>query len=230
VVTVVYGKSLRLTPSTHLRLHTQVFTKSGRSYHTRAPSDSRRPRNKRILDIVDVDTPPWERQGTGFWLDVPERILALMRSKGLRPAEAIHSACHAWMNQFALAAELRTECKAAEKEYKVVASKRKRPARYGGMERAVLISLTVTWVGLCFTTRAARAVPRYKGSITVGSVARLFHDVTGGGDHTHIQLLRFCVKPTMSSRAVHARTAVLIVSPRSFSCLDVTSRSRARRL
>ncbi|KAG8217199.1 hypothetical protein J3R82DRAFT_5282 [Butyriboletus roseoflavus] len=86
-------------------------------------------RNKRILDVVDVDTPPWERQGTGFWLDVPKPILALMRSKGLRPAEAIHSACHAWMNQFALAAELKTECKAAEKEYKVATSKRKRPAR-----------------------------------------------------------------------------------------------------
>ncbi|KAF8556873.1 P-loop containing nucleoside triphosphate hydrolase protein [Imleria badia] len=86
-------------------------------------------RNRRILDVVDVDTPPWERQATGFWLDVPKPILALMRSKGLRPAEAIHSACHAWMNQFALAAELRTECKAAEKEYKVSESMRKRPAR-----------------------------------------------------------------------------------------------------
>lgn len=81
------------------------------------------------MDAVDVDTPPWERQGTGFWLDVPKPILTLMRSKHLRPAEAIHSACHAWMNQFALAGELRTECKAAEKEYKVLESRRKRPAR-----------------------------------------------------------------------------------------------------
>ncbi|KAG9318135.1 DEAD H helicase [Chiua virens] len=86
-------------------------------------------RNKTILDVVDVDTPSWERQGTGFWLDVPEPILALLRSKGLRPAEAIHSACHAWMNQFTLAAELKTECKAAEKEYKASTSARKRPAR-----------------------------------------------------------------------------------------------------
>ena len=130
MVTVVYGKSLRLTSSTHLRLRTQAFTRSGRSYPARThPVTHVDPRNKRILDVVDVDTPPWERQSTGFWLDVPERILALMRSKGLRPAEAIHSACHAWMNQFALAAELRTECKAAEKEYKTVASRRKRPAR-----------------------------------------------------------------------------------------------------
>ncbi|KAF8126549.1 DEAD H helicase [Boletus edulis] len=107
VVTVVYGKSL----------------------HIRDPLGFYKIRNKRILDVVDVDTPSWERQSTGFWLDVPKPILALMRSKGLRPAEAIHSACHAWMNQFALAAELKTECKAAEKEYKVTASKRKRPAR-----------------------------------------------------------------------------------------------------
>ncbi|KAH7889934.1 DEAD H helicase [Phlebopus sp. FC_14] len=86
-------------------------------------------RNKKILDVVDVDTPPWERQGTGFWLDVPKNILALMRTKGLRPAEGIHSACHAWMNCFALAADIRTECKAAEKEYKVSETRRKRPAR-----------------------------------------------------------------------------------------------------
>ncbi|KIJ60621.1 hypothetical protein HYDPIDRAFT_32044 [Hydnomerulius pinastri MD-312] len=86
-------------------------------------------RNKKILDVVDIDTPPWERHGSGFWLDVPKSILDLMRSKGFRPAEAIHSACHAWMNYFALATELRTECKAAEKEYKISETKRKRPAR-----------------------------------------------------------------------------------------------------
>ncbi|KAF9234482.1 P-loop containing nucleoside triphosphate hydrolase protein [Melanogaster broomeanus] len=86
-------------------------------------------RNKKILDTVYIDTPPWERQGFGFWLDVPKNVLSFMRAKGLRPAEAIHAASHAWMNQFALAAELRTECKAAEKEYKLAESQRKRPAR-----------------------------------------------------------------------------------------------------
>ncbi|KIJ17065.1 hypothetical protein PAXINDRAFT_111778 [Paxillus involutus ATCC 200175] len=86
-------------------------------------------RNKKILDTVDVYTPPWERQGSGFWFDVPKSVLTLLRSKDLQPAGAIHSACHAWMNHFALAAELRTECKAAEKEYKASESARKRPAR-----------------------------------------------------------------------------------------------------
>jgi len=46
------------------------------------------------------------------------------------PAAAIHSACHAWMNHFALAIDLRTECKAPEKEFKATQSQRKRPARY----------------------------------------------------------------------------------------------------
>ncbi|KAL4065341.1 P-loop containing nucleoside triphosphate hydrolase protein [Scleroderma citrinum] len=84
---------------------------------------------KSILDVVDIDTPPWERHGTGFWLDVPRNILDLMRSKKVIPAAAIHSACHAWMNCFSFNAELRTECKAAEKEFKVTKSQRKRPAR-----------------------------------------------------------------------------------------------------
>ncbi|KAI6019639.1 DEAD H helicase [Pisolithus orientalis] len=85
--------------------------------------------NKCILDVVDVDTPPWERQGTGLWLDVPGNILDLLRSKAISPAAAIHSACHAWMNGFALGACLKTECKAAEKELKAAESRRKRPAR-----------------------------------------------------------------------------------------------------
>ena len=87
-------------------------------------------RKNRIIDAVDINAPPLERQGTGFWLDIPENILKLIRRKSLLPSEAIHSACHAWMNQFALAADLRTECKAPEKEYKATKSERKRPARY----------------------------------------------------------------------------------------------------
>ncbi|KAH7919907.1 P-loop containing nucleoside triphosphate hydrolase protein [Leucogyrophana mollusca] len=86
-------------------------------------------RNKSILDTVDLDTPPWERQVSGFWLDVPKNILSLLRAKLILPAAAIHSAQHAWLNQFALSADLRTECKAAEKEYKTSESRRKRPAR-----------------------------------------------------------------------------------------------------
>ena len=87
-------------------------------------------RNKAIIDAVDLDTPPWERESTGMWMDVPRPTLELMRNSGINAAEAIHAASHAFMNRFALAADLRTECKVAEKEYMVSVSKRKRPARY----------------------------------------------------------------------------------------------------
>ncbi|KAG0706339.1 hypothetical protein DFH29DRAFT_995980 [Suillus ampliporus] len=74
-------------------------------------------RGGNILEFVDVDTPPYERQVNGFWFDVPKDLLVLLKEKCLKPAEAIHSASHAWMNRFALSPDLRTECKAAEKEY-----------------------------------------------------------------------------------------------------------------
>lgn len=86
-------------------------------------------RNKVILDIVDLDTAPWERESTGLWLDVSKPVLALMHAKGFDPAAAIHAAEHAFLNRFAMAADLKTECKVPEKEYKTTESRRKRPAR-----------------------------------------------------------------------------------------------------
>ncbi|KAI0811238.1 P-loop containing nucleoside triphosphate hydrolase protein [Irpex lacteus] len=86
-------------------------------------------RNKKIIDAVDVDTPPYQRESTGFWLDLPPPILQMMIDRGIHPAEAIHAAEHAFLNQFALGADLGTECKAAEKEYKTTSTARKRPAR-----------------------------------------------------------------------------------------------------
>lgn len=89
----------------------------------------RKIRGNKVLDVVDVDTPPYERQVTGFWFDVPKDLLGLLKEKHFNLAEAIHSASHAWMNRFALSPDLRTECKAAEKEYNKEESHRKRPAR-----------------------------------------------------------------------------------------------------
>ncbi|KAI0781100.1 DEAD/H helicase [Trametes elegans] len=86
-------------------------------------------RNKAIIDAVDLDTPPWQRETTGMWLDVPKPALDLMYASGINPAEAIHSAQHAFLNRFALAVDLKTECKVPEKEYKAAVSQRKRPAR-----------------------------------------------------------------------------------------------------
>ncbi|GJJ11981.1 hypothetical protein Clacol_006219 [Clathrus columnatus] len=84
---------------------------------------------KKVLDAVDLDTPPYKRETFGLWIDIPRGIPHTMRTKGLNPAEGIHSAQHAFLNKFSLGAELRTECKAAEKEYADTLSSRKRPAR-----------------------------------------------------------------------------------------------------
>ncbi|KAG6849336.1 hypothetical protein H0H93_009302 [Arthromyces matolae] len=86
-------------------------------------------RNKVILEAVDLDTPAWHRETTGLWIDVPKTLLQLFLLKGINPAEAIHAAQHAVLNQFSMGQDLRTECKAAEKEYTSRASRRKRPAR-----------------------------------------------------------------------------------------------------
>ncbi|KAJ7771770.1 hypothetical protein B0H16DRAFT_1660723 [Mycena metata] len=81
-----------------------------------------------ILDTVDLDSDPWERETTGFWIDVPLPTLELLRHKGFKPAAAIHSAAHAVLNRFLLT-DVKTECKAPEKENKAQESSRKRPAR-----------------------------------------------------------------------------------------------------
>jgi DEAD/DEAH box helicase domain-containing protein len=55
--------------------------------------------------------------------------LDIFNLKGINAAEAIHAAEHAFLNQFCLSQDMKTECKAAEKEYKTKQSSRKRPAR-----------------------------------------------------------------------------------------------------
>ncbi|TRM57588.1 P-loop containing nucleoside triphosphate hydrolase protein [Schizophyllum amplum] len=86
-------------------------------------------RNNSILDTVDVDSEPWLRDSTGLWVDLSHRALELLEAKNISAAEAIHSAQHAFMNRFALAQDMQTECKAPEKEYMAKDNSRKRPAR-----------------------------------------------------------------------------------------------------
>jgi len=91
-------------------------------------------RNGEILDTVDLDTPPFERDTTGMWIDIPKQIVEGLSGKGHNLAEGIHSAQHAVLNLAPLfsmssAGNLRTECKAPEKEYAATESQRKRPAR-----------------------------------------------------------------------------------------------------
>lgn len=76
-----------------------------------------------------MEMPPFERGTTGLWVDLPKSTLDILRLKGINAAEAIHSAAHAFLNRFPLAADLRTECKVPVKEYLAVGTKRKRPAR-----------------------------------------------------------------------------------------------------
>ena len=58
-----------------------------------------------------MDTPPFERETTGFWIDVPKHLLDVLSASNINAAEAIHSANHAIMNRFAMAQDLKTECK-----------------------------------------------------------------------------------------------------------------------
>ena len=102
-----------------------------------------------IIDQVDLENLPWERETMGFWLDIPESLLQLFIDQEVNPAgaklsdifftvaayrvygfpEAIHSAQHAVLNRIQMPQGLLTECKAPIKEYKTEKSKRKRPAR-----------------------------------------------------------------------------------------------------
>ncbi|KIY63164.1 P-loop containing nucleoside triphosphate hydrolase protein [Cylindrobasidium torrendii FP15055 ss-10] len=87
-------------------------------------------RDFKILDVVDMDNEPWQQETMGMWIDIPLDAIKLLRSKGIKPAAAIHGAQHAYLNRFALAPDIRTECKAEEKEVtKKNESTRKRPAR-----------------------------------------------------------------------------------------------------
>ena len=107
-------------------------------------------RNGCIIDQVDLENLPWERETVGFWLDIPKSLLQLFVDQEVNPAgvkrpdvfssiaaywvfgfpEAIHSAQHAVLNHIQMSTELRTECKAPTKEYKTGESSRKRPARF----------------------------------------------------------------------------------------------------
>lgn len=91
-------------------------------------------RHNVILDAVDLETPPYERDSTGMWVDVPKQTLELLFQKGRNPAEGIHSAQHAVLSltplySLASALDIRTECKVPTKEGLASESSRKRPGR-----------------------------------------------------------------------------------------------------
>lgn len=88
----------------------------------------------RILDAVHVDNPPVIRSAKGFWLDVPEDALGVLKSRNINPAASIHSAEHAILSLMptivtTTPGDVRTECKAAKKEFARKETQRKRPGR-----------------------------------------------------------------------------------------------------
>ncbi|TIB79507.1 hypothetical protein E3Q23_00139, partial [Wallemia mellicola] len=89
-------------------------------------------RDFKVLDIVDLDTPPYVRLTNGFWLDVPANAMHIMNIKSINPAEAIQAAQHALMSLtplYTMSAEgdIQTDEKKSVKEYQQKESKRKRP-------------------------------------------------------------------------------------------------------
>ena len=91
-------------------------------------------KKRRILDAVQVDNPPIDIYSKGMWLDIPKSALAILNSRRLNVAGAIHAAEHAilsLMPQFVISmpGDVRTECKNALKELATKETSRKRPAR-----------------------------------------------------------------------------------------------------
>jgi DEAD/DEAH box helicase domain-containing protein len=88
-------------------------------------------KRKRILDAVEMESPPLVRYAKGFWLDVPARALEILENAQMNAAAAIHAAEHAVMALLEGDGQgIKTECKAPEKEYMLKReSARKRPAR-----------------------------------------------------------------------------------------------------
>jgi DEAD/DEAH box helicase domain-containing protein len=75
-----------------------------------------------IMDAIDVDNPPVIINTRGMWLDVPPKALEILSSKSYNMAGSIHAAEHAILSLLpnvviTSPGDVRTECKAAEKEY-----------------------------------------------------------------------------------------------------------------
>ncbi|KAI9848821.1 MAG: hypothetical protein M1837_006337 [Sclerophora amabilis] len=91
-------------------------------------------KRRRILDAVQVDNPPIEIFSKGMWLDVPVSAIAILNSRRLNVAGAIHAAEHAILSLMpnfviSMPGDVRTECKVAIKEFAKKETSRKRPAR-----------------------------------------------------------------------------------------------------
>lgn len=91
-------------------------------------------KSNRIIDSVETYNPPVIIDSKGFWIDIPSQALELITNKRLNIPGGIHAAQHAIISvlpRFIVTDmdEIRTECKAPEKEFSEKQTKRMRPAR-----------------------------------------------------------------------------------------------------
>ncbi|PWW74307.1 P-loop containing nucleoside triphosphate hydrolase protein, partial [Tuber magnatum] len=75
-------------------------------------------RTKRVLDAVEIDSPPITRLAKGMWLDVPASALDILALKNIDAAAAVHAAEHSVLNLFgnfvmSVSGAVKTECKSA---------------------------------------------------------------------------------------------------------------------
>ncbi len=170
-------------------------------------------RHERILDAVQVDTPPVVRYSRGTWVDVPAAGLAVLERRRLHMAAAIHAAEHAVLSLLpnvviSLPGDVRTECKSGLKEFQQrQLTQRKRPARLtfydakGGAGGSGISAKAFDFVDMLL----AQALARIEGC-----VCRFAHatDSSSGGGGTASTDARGCLECTVSLTCREANTVM----------------------
>lgn len=88
----------------------------------------------KIIDAIETYNAPFKFKSKGFWIDLPERCLSYLEKKNLNKAASIHAAQHCLISclpKYIITGfnEIKTECKAPEKEFSKRTTERVRPAR-----------------------------------------------------------------------------------------------------
>jgi len=88
----------------------------------------------KVIDAVETYNPPFSYRSKGFWIDIPEKCLEYLEEKCINKAASIHAAEHAIISclpKYIITGfnEIKTECKAPEKEFSSRTTERIRPAR-----------------------------------------------------------------------------------------------------
>lgn len=88
----------------------------------------------KVIDAVETYNPPFCYRSKGFWIDIPEKCLTYLEEKCINKAASIHAAEHAIISclpKYIITGfnEIKTECKAPEKEFSSRTTERIRPAR-----------------------------------------------------------------------------------------------------